>query len=213
LTALLSRDGKSYTLACDGCGQLVTDLAPTMGIWDVAWSLFTQDGWTGDILATGPHTCGRCTRMPAPPPRMIEQALSRERTTPAGRESRRLTVSLVRGTTVVTLSGDPDLAVNARLRDVVLGLGRHVPYLVVDVTRVRRLDSGTFDVLVQARRQDVAVCLAGACEPVQHALHLLCLHELLPTLPDRARALTWVRTARGTGPRRAMARHETVEVR
>ena len=82
MTALLSLDSKNFTLACNRCGQLVTNLAPTMGDWAVAWSLFSQDGWTGDDLATGPHTCGRCTRT-SPPPRMVEQALTRERTTPA----------------------------------------------------------------------------------------------------------------------------------
>ncbi|MEV0132541.1 hypothetical protein AB0H83_29275 [Dactylosporangium sp. NPDC050688] len=35
MTALLSLDSKNFTLACDGCGQLVTDLAPTMGDWAV----------------------------------------------------------------------------------------------------------------------------------------------------------------------------------
>ncbi|WP_327002358.1 STAS domain-containing protein [Dactylosporangium sp. NBC_01737] len=179
MTALLSLDSKNFTLACDGCGQLVTNLAPTMGEWDVAWSLFSQDGWTGDDLATGPHTCGRCTR--TSPPRMVEQALTRERTTPATRESRRLTVSQVAGVTVVTLTGNPDLVINARLRDLVLDLHGRVRRLVVDVTRVSRLDSGALDVLVQAHRLSIAVCLVGPAQQIQDALRLLNLDRLFPT--------------------------------
>jgi len=189
LTALLSLDSKNFTLACDGCGHLVTNLAPTMGDWDVAWSLFSQDGWTGDDLATGPHTCGRCTRT-SPPPRMVEQALTRERTTPAARESRRLTVTQVADVAVVTLTGNPDLLVNSRLRDLVLDLRGRARRLVLDVTSVSRLDSGAFDVLIQAHRQSIAVCLVGPGQQVQDALRLLSLHELFPTFRSLPEALS-----------------------
>ena len=189
MTALLSLDSKNFTLACDGCGHLVTNLAPTMGDWDVAWSLFSQDGWTGDDLATGPHTCGRCTRT-SPPPRMVEQALTRERTTPAARESRRLTVTQVADVAVVTLTGNPDLLVNSRLRDLVLDLRGRARRLVLDVTSVSRLDSGAFDVLIQAHRQSIAVCLVGPGQQVQDALRLLSLHELFPTFRSLPEALS-----------------------
>jgi anti-anti-sigma factor len=209
LTALLSLDTTNFTLACDRCGQLVANLAPTMGDWDVAWSLFSQDGWSGDDLATGPHTCGRCARIP-PPPRMVDQALERHRTTPIGRECRRVAVGRERDTVVVTLSGSPDLLVNARLRDLVLGLDGQVRHLVVDVTRVARLDSAALDVLVHAHRRRLTVCLAGPSGTVRDALRMLCLHRLFPTFPDRAQALSWVHSgaaARSTG------RPESVEAR
>ncbi|MET7419638.1 STAS domain-containing protein [Dactylosporangium sp. NPDC005555] len=186
MTALLSLDSRNFTLACDGCGQLVTNLAPTMGDWAVAWSLFSQDGWTGDDLATGPHACGRCTRT-SPPPRMVEQALTRERTTPTARESRRLSVTHIADVAVVTLSGNPDLLVNSRLRDLVLDLRGRARRLAVDVTGVSRLDSGAFDVLVEAHRQPIAVCLVGPAPQIQDALRLLSLDGLFPafrTLPE-----------------------------
>ncbi|MDG6108713.1 STAS domain-containing protein [Dactylosporangium aurantiacum] len=212
MTALLSLDNKNFSLACDSCGQLVTNLAPTMGDWAVAWSLFSQDGWTGDDLATGPHTCGRCAPT-SRPPRMIEQALTRERTTPVARESRRLTIGQVADVTVVTLWGNPDLLVNARLRDVVLDLPAGARRLVVDVSRVARLDSGALDVLVEAHRRPVTVCLVGPTQQVRDALRLLTLHELFPTYQTVAEA-TCCRTATGpTPPPAAVHRDERVEVR
>lgn len=215
MTALLSLDGTNFTLACDRCGQLVANLAPTMGDWNVVWSLFSQDGWCGDSLATGPHTCGRCNRTP-PPPRMVDQALQRERRTPTGRQSRRIAVVHDGAATVVTLSGNPDLLVNSRLRDLILDLRGHVRQLIVDVTMVSRLDSGALDVLVQARRESLTVCLAGPSQLVQDSLRLLCLHELFPTFHDQAQASQWVRTVPARLPagtaRRPVVRHEPVEV-
>ena len=212
LTALLSLDSKNFTLACDGCGQLVINLAPTMGDWAVAWSLLSQDGWTGDDLATGPHTCGRCTRTP-PPPRMVEQSLTRERRMPAARESRRLRVTRIADTTVVTLSGSPDLLVNARLRDLVLDLPGRAQRLVVDVTRVARLDSGAIDVLVHAHRRSITVCLVGAAQQVRDSLRLLNLHELFPAFRTLAEATSY-RPATGAGPVPAGAeRHDRVDAR
>jgi anti-anti-sigma factor len=209
LTALLSLDSKNFTLACDGCGQLVTNLAPTMGDWDVAWSLFSQDGWTGDDLATGPHTCGRCTR--TSPPRMVEQALTRERTTPAARESRRLTVTQIADIAVVTLTGSPDLVINARLQDLVLDLHGTVRRLAVDVTRASRLDSGALDVLVQAHRRSIAVCLVGPAQQIQDALRLLNLDRLFPiylTLPE---ALSAGQTIGAALPSAGIPRPDRVE--
>src|SRR4051812_17643206 len=76
VTALLSRGGTDFNLACDGCGQLVVSLAPAMGTWDVAWGLFSQDGWRGTGLPTGPHACARCD-LPPSAPGMVEQSLLR----------------------------------------------------------------------------------------------------------------------------------------
>ncbi|GAA1573795.1 hypothetical protein GCM10009827_114630 [Dactylosporangium maewongense] len=212
MTALLSPDSTNFTLACDGCGQLVTNLAPTMGDWAVAWSLFSQDGWTGDDLATGPHTCGRCTRTP-PPPRMVEQALTRERCVPAARESRRLRVTRVAGTTVVTLTGSPDLLVNARLRDLVVDLTGPAQRLVIDVTQAPRLDSGALDVLVQAHRQSITVCLVGATQQIRDSLRLLSLHGLFPVFRTLAEA-TSCGPATGTEPAPAGAeRPDRVDAR
>ena len=174
-----------------------------MGDWAVAWSLFSQDGWTGDDLATGPHACGRCTRT-SPPPRMVEQALTRERTMPAARESRRLTVAQVADVTVVTLWGNPDLLVNARLRDLVLDLPGHARRLVLDVSRVARLDSGALDVLVETHRRSITVCLVGPIRQVLDALRLLSLHELFPTYPTLVEA---------TSRHAAVERNDRVEVR
>ena len=212
LTALLSLDSKNFSLACDGCGQLVTNLAPTMGDWAVAWSLFSQDGWTGDDLPTGPHTCGRCTRT-SPPPRMIEQALTRDRTMPAARESRRLTVTQVSDTTVVTLWGNPDLLVNARLRDLVLDLPGRSRRLVVDLTRVARLDSGALDVLVEAHRLAITVCLAAPIQQVRDALRLLNLDELFPTYETVAEATSCHPATDAPLPPAAPGRPDRVEAR
>ncbi|MDG6110386.1 STAS domain-containing protein [Dactylosporangium aurantiacum] len=209
MTALLSHDSTNFTLACDGCGQLVTNLAPTMGTWDVVWSLFSQDGWTGDDLATGPHTCGRCAR--TSPPRMVEQALTRERTTPATRQSRRLTVTHVAGVVVVTLNGNPDLAINARLRDLVLDLHGRVRRLAVDVTRVSRLDSGALDVLVQASRLCIDVCLVGAGQQIHYSLRLLNLDRLFRTCQTLPEALSDGQTVDVSLPSTGVPRSDRVE--
>lgn len=64
MTAATTPDGTDFTLICDACGQSVTGLGATMHNWDLVWSLFRRHGWTGARLATGPHSCGRCSRVP-----------------------------------------------------------------------------------------------------------------------------------------------------
>ena len=67
MTALLSRDGTNFSLACDRCGHLVARLADTGSRWDPSWTRLRQHGWTGAALPTGPHACPSCTQVPAAP--------------------------------------------------------------------------------------------------------------------------------------------------
>ncbi|GAA2639328.1 hypothetical protein GCM10010399_85900 [Dactylosporangium fulvum] len=201
MTALLSRDGTNFSLACDGCGQLVTGLAPTMGTWNVAWSLFVEDGWRGADLPTGPHACGRCADSNSRRS-MVEQSFERETRMPAGRGSQRLSVSEVAGVVLIEFKGDLHLAAIARLYDVLMTNVRPMQHVLFDVTSVPSIDSGTLAVLVRAQaraaRHGARVCLVGASQRVLDALRMLSVEHLLPNFAERAEALGWLRAATPT---------------
>lgn len=209
MTALLSRDGKNFTLACDSCGQLVANLAPTMGTWDVAWSLFSQDGWRGADLATGPHACGRCDD-PVDDRGMIEQAFGRQSGLPAGRALRRVMVQHLPDVTIIQVAGSLDLVVHAGLRELLRTGVAPDRHLLFDLSAVPGADSATFAVLIDAHRRAVShsarVGVAGARPAVREAVRMLSLHRVLPMFDDRRDALRWLRgetraAARGRAPK------------
>jgi anti-anti-sigma factor len=212
LTALLSRDGTNFTLACDRCGHLVADLAESTRHWDLTWDEVRQRGWEGAELATGPHFCPACTQVPAPP-LVTEQVPDRPRPTARRRRSNRIVVTDLPTATVVEIRGAPGVAVNAKLYELLLDRSP-LRSIIVDLSRVAVLDSGALDVLVQARthaeRLGFGLCLVGLSEPMTGALRLLCLTRVLPCFAGRAEALAWLRD-RSPGPV-GISNHATKEV-
>ncbi|GAA1569699.1 hypothetical protein GCM10009827_109390 [Dactylosporangium maewongense] len=202
MTALLSRDGKNFTLACDRCGQMVTGLAPSMGTWDVAWSLFGQDGWRGADLATGPHACGRCDGQ-VDDAGMVEQAFDRQTDVPVGRALRRIVLHRLPDMLVVRPAGGLDLVANVGLQELLRTGVEPGGHVLFDFTRVTSVDSGTFAVLVNAHRRAVAhqarIAVAGARADVRAAIELLCLHRVLPMFDDQRDAMRWLRGERRAG--------------
>ncbi|MGI5240671.1 STAS domain-containing protein [Dactylosporangium sp. CA-139066] len=196
MTALLSRDGTDFSLVCDACGSVVGNLAASTGSWDVAWQLFSVDGWQGSDLAVGPHACGRCG-----PPTVLTGVVARTldvpSLTPAGRGSSRVVTQLLSDVRAVYLRGDLLCADDARLWDMLSGDPGRCAHLMVDVSRVRRLTSATVDVLVRAAHcaaeRGGRTCLVGAPAAVAAALRLLCLDDVLPTHADQVTALEWLR--------------------
>ena len=127
MTAATTPDGTDFTLICDACGQSVTGLGATMHNWDLVWSLFRRHGWTGARLATGPHSCGRCSRVPlasadadpvgwlagdAPPAEVLVEAAP----DPVTATDTRVSAEVVDEALVVSLSGDLDIEVGPALR-------------------------------------------------------------------------------------------------
>ncbi|GGM48259.1 STAS domain-containing protein [Dactylosporangium sucinum] len=195
MTALLSRDGTNFSLACDTCGQLVANLAPAMGTWQVAWSLFVEDGWRGAQRPTGPHACGRCAT-----PRslgMVEASFGRA--TPPGRGPQPVTWRELDGVTVVELPGTLQPATHARLHDLLAEDIRPTRHVVFDLSRLAAVDSALLAVLVAAHenaaRHGRRICLAGGAERVTAALRMLSVEDLLPNFPDVPAALAWLTAA------------------
>jgi anti-anti-sigma factor len=195
LTALLSRDGTNFAVACDRCGHLIANLADTLHRWDPAWSQLRRLGWTGAVLATGPHTCPGCTQTPEPA-HVSEQVLDEQRPAPI-RRSNRITVTELALAMVVTVRGRLSVAVNAALYELLLSDRAPRRHVIVDLSRASMLDSGALDVLVRAHahaaRYGFQLCLVGLSEPMNAALRLLCLTHRLPCFADRAEALTRLR--------------------
>lgn len=195
MTALLSRDGTNFTLACDRCGHLAVSQPDAGHPWDAAWALRRGHGWAGDPHATGRHTCPRCTRAPAAEP-MTEDLSGQAHAAPARRRSNRIRVTELRVATVVELRGGPSVAVHAALRELLLCGRPPRGHIVVDLSRAGVLDSGVLDVLVRARaraaQHSFDLCLVGLPASMHAALRLLCMTQLLPAFTGRADALAWL---------------------
>jgi anti-anti-sigma regulatory factor len=195
VTALLSRDGTTFNLACDHCGQMAGSPADAGHAWDAAWVVARGHGWAGDTLATGTHTCPRCTRAPATA-QTAEHVPAQPRSAPMRRRSNRIRVTELRVAMVVEVRGGPSVAVNAALHELLLSDRPPRRHIVVDLSRARTLDSGVLDVLVRAQahaaRHSLDLCLVGLPEPMRAALRLLCLADFLPTFADRTEALEWL---------------------
>lgn len=201
-------NGTDLGLRCDSCGQTITGLGATMHNWDLVWSLFSRHGWTGTRLATGPHSCSRCSRVPLaamvtddPPPPEEPPADDEVALDP------RVRCRIMRGVPVVELTGDLDLDVAGALREALATAGRRPPHLVVDLSQAKTVDSIALAELVAARHRAAQAgghtCVVGLSSPVRRVLHTLCLSHLFVELPDRDAALGWLRGAPIPDQRRA----------
>lgn len=198
MTALLSRNGTNFTLACDGCGHQVVDLvdlADRVHHWDLAWAEQCRHGWTGAALATGPHICPRCAQTPATA-HGTEQMPGDARSVPVRRHPKRITVTDLPLATVVTVRGALSIAVNMALYALLLSNHRPRRHVIVDLSSASTLNSGVLDVLVRAQAHMTTssfdLCPVGLSRPMHDALRLLCLADLLPTFAHRSQALAWL---------------------
>jgi anti-anti-sigma factor len=225
VTAATTPDGTDFTLICDACGQSVTGLGATMHNWDLVWSLFRRHGWTGARLATGPHSCGRCSRVPlasadADPvgwlagdaPSVLAPSPA-PAPPPAPVADPRVDAAVVDEALVVSLSGDLDIEVGPALRAALSPAGYRAGHLVLDLSRVATLDSSVLGLLVAARHRAAQAgghtCLVGLAPFMRRMLHTLCLLHLFVVLPDRATALGWLRGDDADLPRQRDLRGET----
>lgn len=234
MTAATTPDGTDFTLICDACGQSVTGLGATMHNWDLVWSLFRRHGWTGARLATGPHSCGRCSRVPlasadADPvgwlagdaPTVTAAAtdsadsagLAEAEPEPQVATDPRVSAAVVDEALVVTLSGDLDIEVGPALRAALSPAGYRPGHLVLDLSRVATLDSSVLGLLVAARHRAAQAgghtCLVGVAPFMRRMMHTLCLLHLFVVLPDRGTALGWLRGDDTELPRQRDLRGET----
>ncbi|MEV4141802.1 STAS domain-containing protein [Dactylosporangium sp. NPDC049742] len=224
MTAATTPDGTDFTLICDACGQSVTGLGATMHNWDLVWSLFRRHGWTGARLATGPHSCGRCSRVPlasadadpvgwlagdAPPSEAVVKAAP----APEVVTDARVDAAVVDEALVVSLNGDLDIEVGPALRDALSPAGYRPGHLVLDLSRVTTLDSSVLGLLVAARHRAAQAgghtCLVGIAPFMRRMMHTLCLLHLFVVLPDRDAALSWLRGDDTELPRQRDLRGET----
>ncbi|MDG6110485.1 STAS domain-containing protein [Dactylosporangium aurantiacum] len=197
MSAVLSLDGTDFSLACDECGHLIPNLAGTMRDWNVAWSLFTQDGWHGAPRAVGPHACGRCVVSPRPSGTIgqtLYSSVGRLRRTDA---ARRVTLQVLSDVTVVHLKGGLGLLDNTALHDLLEAEPSPGRHLLFELSLLPVVDSATLEILVQARDRTLAndrrTCVVSASGSVVRALRLLCLDQVLPNFVDQIAALDWLR--------------------
>ncbi|MET7394844.1 STAS domain-containing protein [Dactylosporangium sp. NPDC005572] len=192
MTASTTIDGTDFGLVCDTCGQSVTGLGATMHNWDLVWSLFSRHGWTGTRLATGPHSCGRCSRVPLAAAAVVPAQ-------PQGTLDAlddRVAVGARRGVAVVTLTGDLTASVHDALHAALAEAASRPPHLVIDLSEATSLDTSTLGILVAARHRAAQAgghaCLAGPTPGVRRILHTLCLQHLFAEFPDPTAALSWL---------------------
>ncbi len=226
MTAATTPDGTDFTLICDACGQSVTGLGATMHNWDLVWSLFRRHGWTGARLATGPHSCGRCSRVPlasadADPvgwlagdaPTVAAPVTAELAEPPAPATDPRVSAAVADEALVVTLSGDLDIEVGPALRAALSPAGYRAGHLILDLSRVDTLDSSVLGLLVAARHRAAQAgghtCLVGLAPFMRRMMHTLCLLHLFVVLPDRATAVGWLRGDDADLPRQRDLRGET----
>ncbi|WP_238010681.1 STAS domain-containing protein [Dactylosporangium sp. AC04546] len=193
MTASTTIDGTDFGLVCDTCGQSVTGLGATMHNWDLVWSLFSRHGWTGTRLATGPHSCARCSRVP------LAAAAAAVPAQPTGildALDERVSVRTARGVAVVALTGDLTASVHDALQAALAEAGSVPPHLVIDLTRATSLDTSTLGELVAARHRAAQAgghaCLAGMSPGVRRILHTLCLQHLFAEFPAPEAAVAWL---------------------
>lgn len=227
MTAATTPDGTDLTLICDACGQSVTGLGATMHNWDLVWALFRRHGWTGARLATGPHSCGRCSRVPlasadadpvgwlagdAPSAVAPVHVPDVEPVQPAATDPR-VGAAVVDEALVVTLSGELDIQVGPALRAALSPAGYRAGHLIIDLSRVTTLDSSVLGLLVAARHRAAQAgghtCLVGLAPFMRRMMHTLCLLHLFVVLPDRAMAVGWLRGDDTDLPRQRDLRGET----
>ncbi|MET7418755.1 STAS domain-containing protein [Dactylosporangium sp. NPDC005555] len=227
MTAATTPDGTDFTLICDACGQSVTGLGATMHNWDLVWSLFRRHGWTGARLATGPHSCGRCSRVPLAsadpdpvgwlagdaPPTAAGYDVVEAPAEPVAETDPRVEAAVVEEALVVSLSGDLDIEVGPALRAALSPAGYRPGHLVLDLSRVATLDSSVLGLLVAARHRAAQAgghtCLVGLAPFMRRMMHTLCLLHLFVVLPDRATAIGWLRGDDADLPRQRDLRGET----
>lgn len=226
MTAATTPDGTDFTLICDACGQSVTGLGATMHNWDLVWSLFRRHGWTGARLATGPHSCGRCSRVPLAsadadpvgwlagdaPSTVVAPVATEPADLPVVTDPR-VSAAVVDEALVVTLSGDLDIQVGPALRAALSPAGYRAGHLVLDLSQVDTLDSSVLGLLVAARHRAAQAgghtCLVGLAPFMRRMMHTLCLLHLFVVLPDRATAVGWLRGDDADLPRQRDLRGET----
>lgn len=227
MTAATTPDGTDFTLICDACGQSVAGLGATMHNWDLVWSLFRRHGWTGARLATGPHSCGRCSRVPLAsadadpvgwlagdaPSTVDAAAVDAEPADPPVVTDPRVSAAVDAEALVVTLSGDLDIEVGPALRAALSPAGYRPGHLILDLSRVDTLDSSVLGLLVSARHRAAQAgghtCLVGLAPFMRRMMHTLCLLHLFVVLPDRATAVGWLRGDDADLPRQRDLRGET----
>ncbi|GGM30061.1 STAS domain-containing protein [Dactylosporangium sucinum] len=193
MTASTTIDGTDFGLVCDTCGQTVTGLGATMHNWDLVWSLFSRHGWTGTRLATGPHSCGRCSRVPLA---AAGAAIPAQPTGALDSFDDRVSLRTERGVAVLSLTGDLTASAHDALHAALAGAARRPPHLVIDLSGAESLDTSTLGVLVAARhraaRDGGHACLAGMSPGVRRILHTLCLQHLFAEFAAPEAALSWL---------------------
>jgi anti-anti-sigma regulatory factor len=192
-------------LRCDACGQTVTGLAATMHDWDLVWSLFSRHGWTGTRLATGPHRCTRCSRIPlsaAPPATTAPRTPGDWKAPPSHPTSGTVLCRQLDGVALVELAGDlqPGAPGIPGALLAATGAGRWPPHLILDLNRVTRLGPAARAELV-AVRHGVALagghtCLAGLSPDLRRGLRTLCLLHLFVEFPSADAAVAWLHAGR-----------------
>lgn len=206
-------DDEAMRLICDGCGETVAGPAPVLPDAEVVWMFVSDHGWSGSPFATGPHRCPRCDLAPVPDaratPRETGSGARADRKgtgsdARAGRNDRTergpdhprtglLGVDRLDGVSVITLAGDVNGATGDALHTALTSAVETGGAVVVDLTRVRLIDSTGLGLLVRAHRWakegGVRLCLAAPSRFILTVLHTMRLDGVFPIFDSRQDAL------------------------
>jgi anti-anti-sigma factor len=178
-------DDNLMTLICDTCGDSLTAAACVLPDAEVVWTLVSEHGWSGSPFATGPHRCPHCSLFPPsnPGPSL------REDLGPGGV----LGIDHLDDATVVTASGDIDVATGDALRAALRQAADGGAPVLVDLSRVRAIDSTGLGLLVRAhldaRERGLTLCLAAPSRFIRTVLHTMRLDGVFPIFDSREDAL------------------------
>ncbi|WP_435205231.1 STAS domain-containing protein [Micromonospora sp. bgisy143] len=178
-------DDNLMTLICDVCGDSLTATACVLPDAEVVWTLVAEHGWSGSPFATGPHRCPHCSLLPPTRPGQSSADVHG----PGGV----LGIDHLDDATVVTVTGDIDLATGDALRAALREAADADATVLVDLSRVPTIDSTGLGLLVRAhldaRERGLTLGLAAPSRFIRTVLHTMRLDGVFPIFDSREDAL------------------------
>ena len=189
MTAVPAVPGAPVKLICDGCGCVGSVEGCGLHDAEVVYVPIASIGWTGSVFARGPHRCGTCTINGG----TGDGRRSRPAAFPADAAGR-VSLETRPALALVGVTGDIDSQMICELRTALDRAIAARSTVVVDLSKLCRIDSAALGVLVHAhnaaRRRGGDLALAAPSRFVRMVLRTMHLQRALPTTDTVRQALT-----------------------
>ncbi|MEV4704322.1 STAS domain-containing protein [Actinoplanes sp. NPDC049316] len=188
MTAVSTTHSPAVELTCDGCGTTTTVDGCGWLDADVVYVPVAAVGWTGSPYARGQHRCPSCAAGDASRPALPRQPGPRDEA-PA-----HVALTVTSPAVLIRVTGDIDLDLVPDLRT---GLETAValrPYVIVDLTAARTVDSLGLGALVRgrsaARQRGGDLLLVAPSRFVQTVVRTMRLHRAFRMFDTVPQAIT-----------------------